>query len=109
MARPDRERIVEITYQGTYFRSRSEELVTTGFYVCVRIRMKSGEAVLQGEARSRGSGAYPKLVVDGGEVRLDRAGAKEELCGYLSAREPFGHQPQYLKLPGCESCRMLGR
>ena len=36
------------------------------------------EAVLYSEACCSGTGAYPKLTVDGVEVPLDGAGTKEE-------------------------------
>jgi hypothetical protein len=49
------------------------------------------EAVLQSKACSCGTGAYPKLMVDGVEVPLDGAGAKEEPFGDLGVGEPFGH------------------
>jgi hypothetical protein len=49
------------------------------------------EAVLHGEACSCGTGAYPKLMVDGVEVPLDGAGAKEEPFGDLGVGEAFGH------------------
>jgi hypothetical protein len=48
-------------------------------------------------------------MVDGVEVPLDGAGAKEESLGNLGVGEPFGHQPQYLHLTRAKPGRMLGR
>src|SRR5215208_1192333 len=70
-------------------------------------KVNSEEAVLYGEACRCGTGAYPKLMVDGVEVPLDGAGAKEESLGNLGVGEPFGHQPEHLHLPRCQSARML--
>src|SRR5215204_1078810 len=70
-------------------------------------KRNSEEAVLYGEACRCGTGAYPKLMVDGVEVSLDGAGAKEESLGNLGVGEPFGHQPEHLHLPRCQSARML--
>jgi hypothetical protein len=67
------------------------------------------EAVLHGEACRYGTGAYPKLMVDGVEVPLDGAGAKEESLGDLGVGETFGHQPEHLHLPRAKPARMLGR
>jgi hypothetical protein len=49
------------------------------------------EVVLNGEACRCGTGACPKLMVDGVEVPLDGAGAKEESLGNLGVGEPFCH------------------
>jgi hypothetical protein len=49
------------------------------------------EVVLNGEACRHGTRACPKLVVDGVEVPLDGAGAKEESLGDLGVGEPFCH------------------
>ena len=67
------------------------------------------EAVLHGEACRYGTGAYPKLMVDGVEVSLDGAGAKEESLGDLGVGESFGHQPEHLNLPRAKPAWMLGR
>jgi len=72
-------------------------------------KTESDQAVLDGEARSRCPRAHSQLAVDGAEVPVDGAGAKEEPVGNLGAGEPFGHQPEHLYLPGCEPGRMLGR
>ena len=65
--------------------------------------------MLYGEACRYGTGAYPKLMVDGVEVPLDGAGAKEESLGNLGVGETFGHQPEHLHLPRAKPARMLGR
>ena len=49
------------------------------------------EVVLNSEACRCGTGACPKLMVDGVEVPLDGAGAKEESLGNLGVGEPFCH------------------
>ena len=54
-------------------------------------RYNSEEVVLYGEACRCGTGAYPKLMVDGVEVPLDGAWAKEESLGNLGVGETFGH------------------
>jgi hypothetical protein len=71
--------------------------------------VKLEEAVLYGEACRYGTGTYPKLMVDGVEVPLDGAGAKEEPISNLGVGEPFGHQPEHLNLPRAKPARMLGR
>jgi hypothetical protein len=47
--------------------------------------------MLQGEARGPSPGGYPQLVVDGDEVRLDGARAKEELFGDPGAGHSCSH------------------
>src|SRR5215213_7108533 len=69
----------------------------------------SGEAMLQGESGSRRPGAYSQLVVDGGDVRLDGAGANEELFGDLGAGHSLSNQAEYFDLSGREPARVLWR
>src|SRR5215203_3068748 len=69
------------------------------------------QALLAGHDGRLGAVRSPQLTEYSPHMVLDRAGAKEQLPGYLLVGAPFGHEPQHLRLPRRKlaAVRLLGR
>src|SRR5947209_2281434 len=74
-----------------------------------RTELRSGELVLHSKAGSGSARVDAQLVIDRGQMRVDRAGTDHQLFSDLSIGEPLGHQAQHLHLSGRQSSRIAVR